>query len=191
MKTITLSDLNIYDIGNTIQLYGAIYASKDKYYLLPLPGENKEDLFEFDAEVLDMTPAEWERFLNQTDLIEVVGPNKAILRKTQRQIDSVMQWKIWEQAGYRCEYCGEKKPLTVDHVICWESGGSTTTENLKSCCKRCNKIRGNMEYKEWINSDSYRKISKKITFEQNKKNHDLINQLEYLKTLNVNKIRSR
>lgn len=191
MKTIKLSDLNIYDVGNTIQLYGAIYASKDKYYLLPLPGEDKEDLFEFDAEVLDMNPAEWERFLNQTDLVEVVGPNKAILRKTQRMIDSVMQWNVFRRDGYVCRYCGQQRPLTVDHIITWESGGATVEENLLAACKKCNKIRGNTEYKDWINSPAYQKVSSQLSSEQRARNVRIIDNIEYLKTLNVNKVRSR
>lgn len=191
MKTIRLSDLNIYDVGNTIQLYGAIYASGDKVYLIPLPGEDKEDLSNLDVELLDLNPAEWERFLNQTDIVEFVGPNKAVLRKTQRQIDSVMQWQVWERAGYRCEYCGEKKPLTIDHIICYESSGATTKPNLLSVCKHCNKVRGNTPYEEWIVSDKYNKISKNLSAEQRKINLDLVNNLEYLKTLNVNKVRSR
>lgn len=190
MKTIQFSQINLFEVGTDIQLFGAIYASKDKLYLLPLPDEKFEDI-SLPAEVLKMDSAEWEKFLRQTDLVEVIGPEKAILRKSQRQIDTNVQWEVYRKANFLCEYCGEAKPLTVDHVICWESGGSSTVSNLKSACRRCNKLRGNMSYGDWIFSEQYKQVSSKLPSDMKQKNLDLINELPRLEKLKVNKQRSR
>lgn len=46
---------------------------------------------------------------------------------------------------HRCQYCGEyfaAKDLTLDHVIPKSRGGQDSRENLVTCCKPCNRIKG-------------------------------------------------
>jgi len=73
-----LDDINILEIGNTIQLAGAIWADGDDIYLIPLPGafteEQREALLgrlmgddKHPILVLDMGLADWQRFIRQTD----------------------------------------------------------------------------------------------------------------------------
>lgn len=123
--------------------------------------------------------------------LDVQGPEKAILRKSQRQIDAVMSWRVFERDEYKCRYCGQKKPLTIDHLDLWEDGGCTTDENLVAACKKCNKTRGRIKYKEWIESEVYAKISKSLSDDVRIKNIALIQRVPYLETLRVNKVRSR
>jgi len=186
-----LSDLNILEVGNTIQLAGAIYANGETVYLVPLPHEltEKQSLLLHGLlegaynglEVLDMALPEWEVFIRQTDFLEVEVKEtdaegkvaKAILRKSQRQIDQGVSWRVWKRASYRCEYCGaEGVPLTVDHLVTWENGGPTVEENLAAACRRCNKTRGELPYDQWLRHPYYLKVSRNLIGYQQQLNED-------------------
>ena len=41
-----------------------------------------------------------------------------------------------------CVKCGEKKPLTIDHIQPISKGGSNITSNIQPLCGRCNSIKG-------------------------------------------------
>ncbi|MBN2227080.1 MAG: HNH endonuclease [candidate division Zixibacteria bacterium] len=46
--------------------------------------------------------------------------------------------------GYICCYCGTTRgPMTVDHVMPKNMGGSDSWENLVCACERCNNKKGN------------------------------------------------
>lgn len=55
--------------------------------------------------------------------------------------------KILERDDYMCAYCG-KKATTVDHLIPKTKGGTEDDDNLVSCCKSCNTIKGNRTVKD-------------------------------------------
>lgn len=186
MKSTTLDEIDILKIGNTIQIGGAIWTGEGRAYIVPLPDEDLSG----EQVVLRMDKDQFERFLNQTDVLAVQGPGKAILRKSQRQIDQWMAWEVFERDGYRCRYCGRKAPLTVDHVILWEQGGATVSENLVSACRRCNKVRGNMDYEAWIGSDAYGDLSAHLDIDTAQQNFELIGRLDSLREIKA-KPRSR
>jgi len=49
------------------------------------------------------------------------------------------EWeKILDKSRSRCFYCGEKRPLTIDHVIPLSKGGLHTASNIVPACKSCN-----------------------------------------------------
>lgn len=164
-------DLDVYAIGDTIQIAGAIYSGEGKTFLCLFPGE-KVDL---PQEVLEMSLDEWKQFLFQTDVLEVEIIEKAadgtlakaIVRKSQRQIDNHVQWAVWRRDKYRCRYCGKDDvPLTVDHLVVWEEGGPSVPENLLSCCKHCNKVRGNLEFTRWLEHPHFKRVSAALTTDQ-------------------------
>lgn len=203
MDVIKLSDINLLDVGHTIQMAGVIWSghnSKDHspiQFVTQLPGksENFEDL-----KSMPMTLEEWETFLRQTDLleIEIIGTDesgkftKAIYRKSQRAIDNFMQWRVFQRDHYTCRYCGRTGiPLTVDHVILYEEGGPTTEENLVTACKPCNKDRGSMLFEQWLNSDIYKRKSAMLSCEADDANWDLVAKLPELEAKKVLNIRSR
>lgn len=190
MTTTSLDQIDLLDVGNTIQLYGAIYAGLGKLYLIPLPDENPNDPLTHPIVVVPMSLAEMERFLEQTDVLDVkVG--KAILRKSQRQIDQGLSWRVFQRDAYSCRYCGKTGlPLTVDHVDLWEEGGATIEGNLVSACRRCNKTRGNQSYADWLFSSYYLDASEALTPAEREKNVMLIADLPRLRTLRI-KRRSR
>jgi hypothetical protein len=171
MEHKTLADFDIHAIGNTIQLSGCVYTDAHKTYILPFPDE--QDLADKPIEVLSMTQAEWTRFLQQTDYLEVemLAPDtdgnivKAIVRKSQRQIEQGTSWRCYKRDAFRCCYCGIEggdggAALTVDHLVLWENGGPSIPANLLTACRRCNKQRGNMQYADWLRSDYYKKVSR-------------------------------
>ena len=162
-----LSELNLLDIGHTIQISGMLLQNyKDDISIVAIfPEENLSDSGVL--ETLHMNVDEWKEFIKQSDIQETEvltndknGLKKIILRKTARSIDSNISWRVFKRDGYKCRYCGrDDVPLTVDHVMLWKNGGPSIEENLVSSCRKCNKVRGDIEYDEWIESDKYKDIS--------------------------------
>lgn len=159
-----LKDINLLSVGHTINLTGAVWSGEGKTFITYFPGD-REDL---PIEPLDMDSEDWKTFIRQTDLLETEvlakSPDgtlaKIILRKSQRQLDLTLSWKVFKRDGYRCRYCGnDNTPMTVDHLVVWEEGGPTIEANLVASCKKCNKTRGNMPYLDWLQSPHYRKVS--------------------------------
>jgi hypothetical protein len=176
-----LSDLDLLKVGNTFQLIGAIYQEDGATFLVPLPDE---DITLPVAAVLEMDLSEWKKFLRQADMKEVealtrAGDNKglvkAIIRKTARQIDANVSWAVYRRDGYRCRYCGKDGiPLTVDHLVLWEEGGPSIEENLVASCKKCNRLRGNMQLADWFQSQKYKQVSKRLDSDTKRANVRLL-----------------
>jgi 5-methylcytosine-specific restriction endonuclease McrA len=67
----------------------------------------------------------------------------------------------WDQLcadyDHRCLCCGERRPLTVDHVIPLSQGGSNTIDNLQPLCLSCNDRKGSraIDYRTAYTGDSY------------------------------------
>jgi 5-methylcytosine-specific restriction endonuclease McrA len=49
---------------------------------------------------------------------------------------------------YKCQYCGAKRDLTIDHVTPRWMGGPHTWDNLVACCRRCNLKKGDKTPKQ-------------------------------------------
>ena len=156
-----VEDVGLLNFGNTIQLVGGIWQGENRTFYAFFPGEDEGD---YDAALLEVE--DWEAFMRQLDLLEVEllakakdgKIVKAVLRKSARQVDTRVSWKVYARDGYACRYCGREGgdvPLTVDHVVTWEEGGPSIEDNLVTACKKCNRIRGNLGYEEWINSEEY------------------------------------
>lgn len=167
MEKLKLSDLNLLAFGNTIQMSGAMYSGEGKTYLCFFP-EDKNDL---PVHFLEMEHEEWKAFLRQTDIMETEILQKAkdgtlvkaMARKSQRNIDQSVSWKVWKRDSYRCRYCGNgDTPLTVDHLVLWEEMGPSIESNLLSACKKCNKVRGNLKYDAWLQHPHYLQVSKRL-----------------------------
>lgn len=49
------------------------------------------------------------------------------------------QWEqIQKDYCYLCVYCGQKKPLEMDHIVPLSKGGHHDTDNIVPACKSCN-----------------------------------------------------
>lgn len=164
-----LKELDLLKVGNTIQMAGAVFAGEGEVYLVMFPDEHGHDTKAIVTLELDTT--EWTAFLRQTDLLEVEilakasdgTLAKAIVRKSQRQIDAAVSWRVFRRDEYRCRYCGRNDvPLTVDHLVRWEEGGPSIEANLLSACKKDNRTRGDMSYAQWLRSTHYKDLSKNL-----------------------------
>jgi len=51
--------------------------------------------------------------------------------------------RLFRRDNYTCVYCGNKKNLTVDHVMPKSRGGQNTWLNLVTCCSHCNRVKDN------------------------------------------------
>lgn len=171
-------DKILLSVGNTVQMAGAFYVGDGKAYLCLFP-EDGGDLppvafrdsktgASVEVTALSMDVEDWKRFMRQTDLMETEvltrasdgSIAKALVRKSQRQIDTACSWNVFRRDGYACRYCGaDSVPLTVDHVVCWEEGGPSEEPNLVSACRRCNKLRGNAQYEDWLAGPDYARVS--------------------------------
>jgi 5-methylcytosine-specific restriction endonuclease McrA len=69
-------------------------------------------------------------------------------RRTQRtQAGGSYSVEEWESLVKKfkglCVRCGEKKPLTADHIVPVSRGGSSHISNIQPLCKACNCSKGN------------------------------------------------
>lgn len=50
---------------------------------------------------------------------------------------------VMRRDRHRCQYCGDRDKLTIDHVMPRSRGGRDTWENLVTACVPCNNRKGN------------------------------------------------
>ena len=55
---------------------------------------------------------------------------------------------VFKRDGFKCQYCGTEKELTLDHLVPKAKGGKTTWNNLVTACKSCNAKKGNYSPEE-------------------------------------------
>lgn len=160
-----IGPLKLDEFGHTTLLAGAIFSDKDcDLFAYLLPGVEQRQ-----PEIVMPTLDEWKKLVRQTDLkiTEVSQGEKlprSLVRKCERTIERRVSWKVYKRDNYTCRYCGnDDTPLTVDHLILWEELGPSIEENLVAACSKCNKVRGNTPYNEWLESDAYKIRSKKLS----------------------------
>jgi len=165
IRHIDFDEIDIYKFGNELEISGMILANGKEIYLVPFP--NVEILNDGFINHVNMTKEDWNTMLFQMDHLEAIvrakdetgKMQKIILRKSQRQIDTKIQWQVFKRDNYTCQYCGNNDvPLTIDHIIRWENMGQTHQDNLITACKKCNKTRGNTEMEDWLQSEYYLKV---------------------------------
>lgn len=50
--------------------------------------------------------------------------------------------EVFRRDGYRCQYCGGTRNLTIDHIMPRSRGGAYSWDNLATACERCNTKKG-------------------------------------------------
>jgi 5-methylcytosine-specific restriction endonuclease McrA len=71
------------------------------------------------------------------DYVRIPNKNIVVTRKN-----------VLKRDGNKCQYCGSKESLTLDHVIPKSRGGGDSWDNLITCCATCNVKKGNKTPKE-------------------------------------------
>jgi hypothetical protein len=145
------------DIGSRFQIRGILIGDGTTELALSLPFEYHAD----ESISLSLNIDEWLNFLKYSDDPQLVITDeerkivKAIIRKSSRQIEEIIRFRVYKRDNYQCQYCGATdKPLTLDHYLPQELGGATVMENLKTSCRPCNKAKANKSIYEW---EEYRK----------------------------------
>jgi 5-methylcytosine-specific restriction endonuclease McrA len=68
---------------------------------------------------------------------------------------TLLEWELLKmQFGYKCLGCGEKKPLTQDHITPLSQGGSDYIWNIQPLCKGCNSSKGAKRIFYWVQKNS-------------------------------------
>ncbi len=158
MEIIDFKSVPLLEFGNNYGMRALLFVDRDDHgVIVKLPQGPELDLTNID--VMYPSIEEWKELLFQLDVKDIEGLSegeKVLLRKSQRNVDRKITWKVFRRDGFKCRYCGiDQVPMTVDHVILWEEGGATVEENLLCSCGKCNKTRGNMFYEKWLQSEYY------------------------------------
>lgn len=190
-------DIKITELGNDYQIAGLLFSGQGRSFVVSLP--HKVDDINEPITQLQLNEEGVLGLLKQLDTLETEiftrdssGITKQIVRKSQRQIDNIMQWEVFKRDNYTCRYCGRTGiPMSVDHIILWEEGGPTTADNLLCTCKSCNRDRGRMQYEAWLKSPMYANKSKNLSQEIKNANMAIALDLPRLRSMTVQNIRSR
>lgn len=89
--------------------------------------------------------------IQEENLLENAKVDILPLRKTSRDINLRLRFKVMQRDNFKCCACGAspaKYPsveLHVDHIIPWAKGGETVIDNLQTLCSKCNLGKGDME----------------------------------------------
>lgn len=178
-ETTVIAGKPILDFGNDIVITGVLFTGiDDKSFIATLP---KKNIDTSDVDVVKPTLEEWHDIFEQQDYNYVKGElngEKVLLRKSQRNVDGNISWEVFRRDNYACRYCGiDHVPLTVDHIITWETGGATHKDNLLTSCRKCNRTRGNTPYEDFLESDYYKEKSKFLTEKQREDNKKIVGLL--------------
>lgn len=85
---------------------------------------------------------------------------------------SLADWRdVYVRFEGSCAYCGTKEgrakaeKLDRDHLVPVSAGGKTTRGNIIPACRKCNRGRGNREWKAWYRAQPFYSVEKenKIT----------------------------
>jgi hypothetical protein len=167
LNKVKASELDFFSVGNSLHLEGSIWTDKNngKVYLLKIDDEEVIDLS--NAALLDFNDTEKLHFLKQADVVECrlyEGPErnmvKTIIKKSQVQVEPNIVWRVFARDNFTCVYCKRNNlALTFDHFIPKSLGGTTTVENGRTSCRRCNKLKNDLAPEEWFASKQYKRVS--------------------------------
>lgn len=78
------------------------------------------------------------------DIISHLKSNRYARERGAIGSHSLNEWnELKEKYNYKCAICGEKKPLTKDHIIPLSKGGTNYITNIQPLCRNCNSKKNN------------------------------------------------
>ena len=78
------------------------------------------------------------------------GVKEIKTKRTSRNINLRLRWKILQRDRFSCRKCGRSPAkdlnviLHVDHIIPWSKDGETLINNLETLCDKCNSGKSNL-----------------------------------------------
>lgn len=167
-KTSLFDEIPLLSFGNEYTFAGIVMQSSDeskRALVLGLPNETLDRRNTL-LSIRNLTQQDFETLMFQLDRCDMEGVDsegeKIILRKSNRVVDNNNVWAAFRRDKYKCRYCGiDNVPLTIDHVVTWETGGATHINNLLTSCRKCNKKRGNTSFSDWLKSKYFVEKSEK------------------------------
>ena len=63
-------------------------------------------------------------------------------RERRWKVPPVSRREVFRRDQHICQYCGNTKRLTIDHVIPRSKGGTHTWDNVVTACESCNSAKG-------------------------------------------------
>jgi len=119
------------------------------YYLLSQPDELREDLLnfiqspneEYKDSVLGAIRHKAKREL-RTNILKEIILKYAVRLDEKRTFDNSIKRQLWRDYNKICQICKKEirsfKAATVDHIIPWAIGGTTTPDNAQIAHRKCN-----------------------------------------------------
>ena len=97
------------------------------------------------AEPLELMSQQTWQVVSPRLVLQVPEHIRLTLTKSERfwRVPPVARREILRRDNYTCQYCGNTKNLTIDHVIPRAKGGLNTWENVVIACEPCNNRKGN------------------------------------------------
>ena len=96
------------------------------------------------AEPLDFVSEPGWRVQSPSVVIEVPEHIRLTLAGAERhwKVPPVNRREVLRRDHHSCQYCGNPKHLTLDHVIPRSKGGPHTWDNVVAACEKCNSRKG-------------------------------------------------
>jgi len=87
---------------------------------------------------------------NNHDKVNILTQGR---RARKRELPSTLTTEQWETIKQyfndKCAYCGESKPLTVEHFVPVSKLGELSTNNILPACSSCNSSKGAKDFRVW------------------------------------------
>ena len=73
---------------------------------------------------------------------------------------------VFKRDNWTCQYCGKignKKNMTIDHVVPKSRDGKNTFENTVTCCIKCNSMKGSKSVEQFYKEKGFKLYRKPVS----------------------------
>lgn len=110
-----------------------------------------------------LTPDAKEDIEGTIKAIEATIRNDIYVKLQRKEFSSIRKKhvaQLLEIADYKCQECGKRDNLTVDHVIPITRGGKNELNNFQILCRSCNASKNNKLPHEWKAEQDHNELTK-------------------------------